>query len=112
MRIHLTLAAACLWSAAQAGELHNGEWTVTACGDKPQPPAVNVQDAESYNQTVNAINQWQTQANAYYECLIKEANQDTAAIAGKAKQEQSGYQQTAEGIAATLDSARKKLDNR
>lgn len=94
----------------QAGVLSNGEWTVSACGEKPEAPAVKAGDAEAYNQSIGVINHWQELANTYYECLVNEANKDTAVIVNKAKQEQLNYKQSAEAINAALEAAAKKLN--
>lgn len=99
------------WSGlSNAGSLVNGEWTITKCGDKPATPSVNDKDIDSYNESVKAINNWQAQANKYYGCVVSEANADNAAIAQKANQEQAGYKQAFEAIAASLEAAKKKVD--
>jgi len=96
-----------------AGTLTNGEWTPSsACGEKPVPPSVVDHDADAYNRSVGAINQWQQQANTYFECLINEANKDNKSIADKANHEQTEYKQTFESISAALDAAKKKLEQR
>lgn len=113
MRIPVIFATALLLQSvnpAQAGSLANGQWTIAGCGEKPTPPVVNVRDADAYNNSVKVTNEWQEKAGVYYECVIKEANADTAAISAKANSEQAEYKQVFEGIVATLDAAKKKLE--
>lgn len=99
-------------SAAQAGTLVNGNWAPAGCGVKPEAPAIDAKDVDAYNKSVAAINDWQQQARTYFECLIKEANADNAAIADTANREQAGYREAVEKVGAAADAAKKKLDSK
>ena len=113
MKIPAVFVAAMLLQSlhpALAGSLATGQWTLGSCGDKPAPPVVNVRDADAYNKSVKLTNEWQEKASVYYDCVIKEANADTAAITAKANSEQAEYKQTFEGIVSALDAAKKKLE--
>jgi len=115
MKFFLTitiLLLAQLVNTAKAGSLNNGEWTTSACGEKPVAPAVDDKDIDGFNNSVKAINDWQLQARTYYGCLIDEANKDNAAIAAKANQEQADYKTTFEKISAAVDAAKNKLDKK
>jgi hypothetical protein len=99
-------------SAAHAGTLVNGNWTPAGCGVKPEAPTIDAQDVDAYNKSVAAINEWQQQARTYYDCLIKEANADNAAIADTANREQGGYREVVEKVGAAAEAAKKKLDSK
>lgn len=96
--------------SANAGTLVNGNWAPAGCGVKPVAPQIDSKDVETYNKSVAAINDWQQQARIYFECLIKEANADNAAIADAANREQTGYRESVEKVAAAAEAAKKKLD--
>lgn len=112
----LTLTAAIGLSlfatVSYAGELANGGWQPSGCGDKPATPQIDAGDVDSFNKSVAAINDWQQQAKVYFECLIKEANTDNNIIAESANREQAAYRQAVEAITAEADAAKKKLDKR
>ncbi|MDD4914893.1 MAG: hypothetical protein PHW13_07630 [Methylococcales bacterium] len=113
MKNFVSMATVCLFlfmPVAQAGTLQNGEWTAGDCGAKPVAPQIDAHDAEAYNQSVTAINQWQQQANSYYECQVREANKDAGIIAAKARLSQEEYRQIMDGVTATMDAAKKKLE--
>lgn len=95
-----------------AGTLVNGSWVPAACGVKPNPPSIDDKDADTYNKSVVAINDWQQQAKTYFECLIKEANADNGVIADTANREQAAYRETVEKISAAATAAKKKLDSK
>jgi outer membrane autotransporter protein len=94
---------------AQAGSLVNGEWKTSNCGQKPMPPALDVRDIDAYNKSVTAVNEWQQQSGTYFECQVKEANDDNKVIAEKANAEQAYYRKTLESIGATLEAGKNKL---
>ena len=94
---------------AQAGSLINGEWKTSNCGQKPTPPQVDVRDIDVYNKSVTAVNEWQQQSGTYFECQVKEANEDNKSIADKANAEQAFYRKSLEAISATLEAGKNKL---
>ena len=96
---------------AMAGSLTNASWTPSeACGVKPALPTIDDSSIEAYNKSVAAINEWQKKANAYYECLVKEANADNAVIAETANREQEAYRQAVQIIGEKAAAAKNKLD--
>lgn len=97
--------------SANAGTLVSGNWVPAGCGVKPEAPVVDDKDADAYNKSVAAINDWQQKARTYYECLIKEANADNAVIADTANREQAGFRETVGKIGAAVEAAKKKLDS-
>ena len=106
--IGLVLVLLC--NVAAAGILENGGWAPAKCGDKPNPPTIADQDVDSFNKSVKALNEWQQQAKTYFECMVNEANADSAAIANSANSRQAEYRQSFERISAAVDAAKKKLD--
>lgn len=98
-----------LGGMAQAGSLINGEWKTSHCGQKPIPPEVDVRDIDAYNKSVTAVNEWQKQSGTYFECQVKEANEDNKAIAEKANAEQAFYRKSVEDISSTLEAGKKNL---
>ncbi|MGD0958301.1 MAG: hypothetical protein ABSB19_00695 [Methylomonas sp.] len=110
MKILVTLMLIMPFAGASfAGALSNGVWTPAKCGDKPAAPLVEDQNVDAYNSSVKAFNEWQQQANTYYNCIVSEANADTATIAAKANQDQTEFKKTFDGISAALDAAHKKV---
>ncbi|MDD5275171.1 MAG: hypothetical protein PHR16_03700 [Methylovulum sp.] len=99
-------------SIAHAGTLANGDWSPAQCGIKPNPPTIDGGSVEAFNKSVAAINSWQQQAKTYFECLINEANTDSAVIANKANTEQADYAKTVKATGAEAEAAKKKLDKR
>ena len=67
-------------TSSSAGTLINGAWSPSGCGEKPEPPIIESASAEKFNQSVDAINEWQDRALKYNSCLIKEANADSELI--------------------------------
>ena len=96
-----------------AGTLVGNTWKPSdACGVKPEVPVVNDKDADAYNKSVKAINEWQQKASIYYDCLVKEANIDNGIIADTANRELAVYKQAVESISANANAAKQKLDKR
>lgn len=93
MKPAATLAIALLLIGlnAQAGSLMNGQWQTANCGQKPPAPAISTKSVDGYNQSVKDINAWQTNAQAYYGCLVKEANTDNDVIAKSANAAQEEF---------------------
>lgn len=99
-----------LENTAIAGSLANNAWQPTGCGSKPSVPVVDGSSVEAFNKSVVDINNWQQQAKAYFECLIKEANTDNNTIAESANHEQAVFQQDVEKTRIAAESAKNKLD--
>lgn len=98
-----------LGGVAQAGTLSNGEWKTSHCGQKPTPPQIDVRDIDQYNKSIAAVNEWQQQSGIYFECQVKEANEDNKVIAEKANAEQAYYRKSLEAISTTLEAGKNKL---
>jgi hypothetical protein len=95
-----------------AGTLANGKWSPANCGNKPEKPMIDQTNVEAFNQSVAKINAWQQQAKVYYECLVKEANADNAAIADAANAAQAEYRTAVEEIGREAGTAKKKLESK
>jgi len=93
-----------------AGTISNGVWLPSACGAEPSPPVFKQKSIEEYNDSVKLINEWQLKANAYNNCLIKEANIDNALIAKSANEQQSKLRLAFDNIKSFTDAAKAKLD--
>ncbi len=105
----LILLALLVTDIAQAGTLNKGVWTASGCGEKPNPPLIDDRNADAFNRSAEAINDWQQQAKNYYDCLIKEANSDNEAIVKIVNQELDGHKNLVDRLAAKSNAVRKKL---
>lgn len=103
--------AACISLAAHAGVLENGGWAPSACGARPEAPAVESASPEAYNRSIGLVNAWQKQMQVYNDCIIKEANADAAAINGAANAEQTKINEALQKANADATAARSKLDS-
>ena len=95
--------------AVNAGTLNNGSWSPNGCGTMPEAPAVNSSSVDTINQSIAAVNDWQKQLQTYDECMIREANADTTAIANSAKAQQTQYRGVSEKITAEVTAGREKF---
>lgn len=95
--------------AANAGTLNNESWSPNGCGAMPEAPAVNSNSVDTINQSIAAVNDWQKLLQAYDECMIREANADTAVIADSAKAQQTQYRGASEKITAEVAAGREKF---
>jgi len=95
--------------AANAGTLNDGSWSPSSCGVMPEAPTVNSNSADTVNRSIAAVNDWQKQLQTYDECMIREANADTTAIANSAKAQQMRYRVVSEKINAEVAVAREKF---
>lgn len=99
-------------SVATAGTITKDAWQPSGCGPEPELPVVDGTNANTYNNSVKAINAWQEKANLYNTCLINEANADNALIAKSANDEQSQLKAAVEKIKTDIEAAAKKLDGK
>ncbi|UOA07476.1 hypothetical protein KKZ03_14525 [Methylobacter sp. S3L5C] len=97
-------------SVGTAGTINNGTWSPSACGAEPEVPVIKQDNVETYNQSINLINEWQQKANAYNSCIINEANADNAIIAKTATEQQNKFRVAVEKIKSATDTAKAKLD--
>jgi hypothetical protein len=93
-----------------AGELKNGIWIASTCGNRQEAPFVNANTLDSYNASVKAINAWQLTAKTYDDCLINEANADSALIAKTATEEQGKLKEIVNKINADLNAGKVQLE--
>jgi hypothetical protein len=106
LAVPITLA---VMFAANAGTLNNGSWSPSGCGAMPAAPNVNSSNIDSLNRSITAVNDWQKQLQIYDQCMIREANADTAAISNAANAEQVRYREASARINAELASGRDRL---
>jgi hypothetical protein len=99
-------------SVGTAGTISNGVWSPSACGTEPEVPVVDQDSVETYNQSIQTINEWQQKANAYNACVINEANADNAVIAKTATEGQNKFRAAVEKIKTATDAAKAKLDGK
>ncbi len=97
--------------AANAGSLNDGSWSPGGCGVMPDVPTVNSNSADTINKSIAAVNDWQKQLQTYDECMIREANVDTTAIAKSANAQQTRYREASEKINAELVAGREKFSS-
>lgn len=98
-------------TSSSAGSLINGAWSPSGCGEKPEPPVVDSSSAEKFNQSVDAINDWQDRAISYHSCLVNEANTDSKLIADTANDMQAEFQKEIDRVVTEADNARAELDD-
>lgn len=95
--------------AANAGTLDNGNWSPSGCGTLSEAPGVDSSSIDAINQSIAAVNEWQKQVQSYDECMIKEANADTSAIANSANAKQTQYREASKKINADAAAGREKF---
>jgi hypothetical protein len=74
-RMIAAAALATLATAAQAGTLQNGTYTVN-CTDPGDPPTFSSKSADSFNASVKVVQTWQAKAQEYQNCLNSEIKAD------------------------------------
>ncbi|MDD5034435.1 MAG: hypothetical protein PHE55_06720 [Methylococcaceae bacterium] len=57
-----------------------------------------------------SVREWQQQAQAYNDCVVREANADSEIIAKSANAEQEQFRAAVEKIKATASATKAKLD--
>jgi hypothetical protein len=97
---------------ANAGTLANGKWTASGCGTIAAAPAVDAGGIDAYNRSLKQIREWQPQAQAYIDCIVKEANADNATIVKFANAEQERFRDDVAKIKAAADDAKKQLESK
>jgi hypothetical protein len=98
-------------SVCSAGTITKGVWTPSpACGSEPTPIAVNQTTVDAYNKSVKQINDWQQKLSNYSACVVKEANEDNAAIAKAANDKQAKLQAMSDKVHADTEAAKVKLE--
>lgn len=99
-------------TSSNAGSLINGSWSPSGCGEKPKSPIVDSSSAEKFNQSVDAINDWQDRAISYHSCLVNEANADSKLITDTANDMQAEFQKEIDRVVTEADNARAALDDK
>jgi hypothetical protein len=115
MQVRIVIAALTLLCTAlsvHAGTLINGKWTAPACSVMPPEPEIDTSGVDAYNRSLKQIREWQPQAQAHIECVVKEANADNAIIAKAATTEQERFRDEVAQIKTTAEDAKKKLDGK
>ena len=95
---------------SHAGSLVNGAWSPSGCGEKPEAPIVDSTSADTFNRSVDAINDWQDRAVKYLSCLVNEANADSKLITDTANDIQTQFQEEIDQVVTEADNARVELD--
>jgi hypothetical protein len=99
-------------SVSKAGNISNGAWAASSCGTEPEVPVIKQSTVETYNQSIQTINEWQQKANAYITCVINEANADNALISKTATDQQNKFRAEVEKIKIATDAAKAVLDKK
>ncbi len=99
-------------STANAGTITNQVWTPSGCGTEPIAPGIEQNSIDAYNKSIKAINDWQVKAQAFNECVIKEANADSALIAKTANDQQNRLRAVLDKIKSDTDAAKASLENK
>lgn len=95
---------------AHAGNLASDRWQPANCGQKPLAPAINAKDVDGFNQSIKDINAWQTKAQFYYNCVVKEANIDNQIIATSANAAQQEFKNEVSRIQKEADVGKAKVE--
>ncbi|MGH8476286.1 MAG: hypothetical protein ACRER2_11050 [Methylococcales bacterium] len=95
---------------ASAGTLSGGKWSPANCGIQPVIPKLDSSNVEAYNASHKEIRDWQRNAQAYNDCLVREANSDNAIIAKAANTEQERFRAAVEKIGAEGTATKARLD--
>lgn len=97
---------------SNAGSLVNGAWSPSGCGEKPEAPIADSTSADTFNRSVDAINDWQDRAVKYLSCLVKEANADSKLITDTANDIQTKFQEEIDRVVTEADNAKAELEDR
>ncbi|SFH54262.1 hypothetical protein SAMN05216299_12041 [Nitrosospira sp. Nsp14] len=95
---------------AHAGVIGPEGWSPAGCGARPQTPSIDSSSADAFNKSVGAINEWQKQLLAYHDCMVKEANADSAAINHAATGEQKRINDAIEKVNQDATAGRQKVE--
>lgn len=95
-----------------AGTLADGKWSPASCGTRPAAPEIDSRSVDAYNRSLKAARDWQQKAQAYNDCIVKEANADNSVIAETANDEQARFRAEVEQLGAVATVAKAKLDSR
>ena len=95
---------------ANAGALENGSWSASGCGAVPQTPVIDSSSVDAFNKSIGKINDWQKQIQAYHDCMIKEANADSAAINKAATAEQARINEATEKVSKEAAAGKQKVE--
>ncbi|MBA4141917.1 MAG: hypothetical protein H0X43_02700 [Nitrosospira sp.] len=104
-----------LWAAAftaSAGTLENDVWSPAGCGAMPEAPVIQSGSVEAFNKSIATINAWQEQLQAYHDCMVKEANADSATINRSATAEQTRIEEAIEKLNAETAKARQEAERK
>lgn len=88
MRYRMGLALVLLLAAAgsaRAGTITNGVWTPTGCGQEPTVPTIDLSSESAFSKTLNASDAYDAADGKYVDCVVKEANTDSAPIVNAAQ---------------------------
>lgn len=95
---------------ANAGVLENGGWSPSGCGAMPETPVIDSSSVDAFNKSIGAINAWQEQIQVYHDCMVKEANADSAAINQGATAEQARINEAVEKVNSEAAAGRQKAE--
>ncbi len=95
---------------ANAGTLENGTWSASGCGAMPQTPVIDSSSVDAFNKSIGKINDWQKQIQTYHDCMIKEANADSAAINKAATAEQTRINEAVEKVNKEAAAGKQKVE--
>lgn len=96
--------------SSHAGNLMSGLWQPANCGQKPPSPSINTKSVDEYNKSIKDINVWQTKAQEYYNCVVKEANIDNQIIATTANSAQDEFKIEVNRIQKEAEAGKAKVE--
>lgn len=104
-----SIALATIFTAS-AGTLENGKWSASGCGAMPGAPVVESSSIDAFNKSIGKINDWQKQIQTYHDCMVKEANADSAAINKAATSEQTRINESVEKMNKEAAAGKEKVE--
>jgi hypothetical protein len=95
---------------ANAGVIKEGGWSASGCGAMPEAPVIDSSSADTFNQSIGKLNDWQKQVQIYHDCMVKEANTDSATINQGATAEQAKINEAVEKMNKEVAAGKKKVE--
>lgn len=111
-KIPFVFFAVLLAQPATAGTLADNAWRSARCGPRPLAVGVDLRDPEAYNRSLDKVNAYQRETNAYLDCLVAEGNLDIQLISKAITIEQLAARSAREKLQADVDLADRKFNGK
>ncbi|WP_051378638.1 hypothetical protein [Derxia gummosa] len=108
-RLAVLLGLGLIATGASAGSLAGGDWQPSKCGARPEPPALDLRNADAFNKSVDGVNTYRQAARTYLDCVVAEANADLQTVTRVAREAQQSARAAEDKIQADLRAANEKF---